>query len=100
MAKRELKLSIRIPPYPPPRNSRRRELYDLLSPEAASTAISYVSSDKLQLKMKIYLLVTDLSSQDADNRLKDMMDALQGEQVVQRRYFLPAPLFPTKYSNA
>ena len=94
MAKRRLKLSIRIPPYHPPRNSWRRELHNLLSAKAARAAISYVSSDKLQLKVVIYLPEADLSSHDVDNRLKDIMDALQGRAGGPKKIRSLSPIIP------
>ena len=78
MAKRKTKLSIRIPPYRPPRNSWRREIHQLACSEAEKAQVTYGLSDKLQLKVRLYLNNEALSSHDVDNRLKDIMDALQG----------------------
>ena len=94
MAKRKLRLSIRIPPYRTPRNCWRREIHDLLSAEATRASISYVASDKLQLKVILYLPESALSSHDVDNRLKDIMDALQGRAGGSKKVRSLCPIIP------
>jgi len=74
MAKRKIKLSMRIPPYETPRNAWRRKILKV----AKKANITYRPSDKLQLKVRLYLGSVALSFHDVDNRLKDIMDALQG----------------------
>ena len=78
MAKRKTKLTIRIPPYQSPRNTWRQEIHRIASLEAERTEVSYRSTDKLELKIRLYLKNGPLFSHDLDNRLKDIMDALQG----------------------
>jgi len=85
MAKRKFKLSVRIPEYQSPRNSWRQTLHTIISPTATKSGVFYHPSDKLELNVRLYLEGTALSSHDVDNRLKDIMDALQVEQVVQRK---------------
>lgn len=78
MAKRKTKLSVRIPPYQPPRNSWRQEIHRIASLEAERVGVSYQFKDKLELKIRIYLKGESLLFHDLDNRLKDIMDSLQG----------------------
>jgi Holliday junction resolvase RusA-like endonuclease len=78
MAKRKTKLTIRIPPYESPRNTWRQKIHRIASVEAEKADISYRSTDKLELKIRLYLKDGALFFQDLDNRLKDIMDALQG----------------------
>ena len=78
MAKRKTKLTIRIPPYQSPRNTWRQEIHRIASLEAERAEVSYRSTDKLQLKVRLYLKDGTLFFHDLDNRLKDIMDALQG----------------------
>jgi Holliday junction resolvase RusA-like endonuclease len=78
MAKRKTKLTIRIPPYKGPSNPWRRKIHRIASLEAERAEVSYRSTDKLQLKVRLYLKDGALFSHDLDNRLKDIMDALQG----------------------
>lgn len=78
MAKRKTKLTIRIPPYEPPRNTWRHKIHRIVLLEAEKAKVSYRPSDKLELKVRLYLTEGPLFSHDLDNRLKDIMDALQG----------------------
>ena len=77
MAKRETKLAIRIPQYERPRNTWRHKIHRIVLLEAERAEVSYCSTDKLQLKVRLYLKDGALFSHDLDNRLKDIMDALQ-----------------------
>ena len=94
MAKRKFKLTVRIPQYKPPRNSWRRELHAIVSSEAERSGISYFPSDKLQLKVRLYMDNAALSSHDVDNRLKDIMDALQGRAGGSKKLRDYAPIIP------
>jgi Holliday junction resolvase RusA-like endonuclease len=78
MAKRKTKLTLRIPLYGPPRNTWRQKIHRIVSLEAERAEVSYRPSDKLELKVRLYLKEGPLFSHDLDNRLKDIMDALQG----------------------
>ncbi len=78
MAKRKTKLAIRIPPYQSKKNTWRKKIHRIASLEAQRAEVSYRSTDKLELKVRLYLKDGALFSHDLDNRLKDIMDALQG----------------------
>lgn len=78
MAERKNKLIIRIPPYETPPKSWRQKIHQVASLEAEKFMISYQSTDKLELKIRLYLKGGALFFHDLDNRLKDIMDALQG----------------------
>ncbi len=43
------------------------------------TKIRYTPKDKLEIYLRLYFREPDLSRIDVDNRLKDVMDALQGQ---------------------
>jgi hypothetical protein len=78
MAKRKLTLKVRIPPYRHPRNDWRRDIYKELAAAVKAGGIVYNSEDKLELVATLYLDQNALKFHDVDNRLKDIMDALQG----------------------
>ena len=78
MAKRPLKLSIRIPPYARPRNAWRKALHEVISESQKISPVVYKLTDKLELEIKLYIKGSALFVHDVDNRLKDIMDALQG----------------------
>lgn len=78
MAKRPLTLKFRIPPYKTPRNAWRREIYKAVEQARKEADVAYDAADHLQLDVLIYMDESELSFHDVDNRLKDIMDALQG----------------------
>lgn len=78
MAKRPKTLRVRIPPYVHPRTSWRKSLHAEMLAAAKTRGIVYSSRDKLELSVILYLDQVQLRFHDVDNRLKDIMDALQG----------------------
>jgi hypothetical protein len=40
--------------------------------------ITYTDEDKFELDIRMYITKQDIGAHDVDNRLKDIMDALQG----------------------
>ena len=104
MAKRKTKLTIRIPPYEPPRNTWRQKIHRIALFEAEKAEISYRSTDKLKLKVRLYLKDGALFSNDLDNRLKDIMDALKkkgsGSGLRYCNFSLESSIKKLAYSNA
>ncbi|MBM4308415.1 MAG: RusA family crossover junction endodeoxyribonuclease [Deltaproteobacteria bacterium] len=78
MTKQRKTLKVRIPPYQPPRNKWRRSIILQIEKAAASRAITYRSMDQLELIVTLYMTTDEIAWHDVDNRLKDIMDALQG----------------------
>jgi Holliday junction resolvase RusA-like endonuclease len=78
MSKRHLTLKTRIPPYVYPRNEWRRKINQEATKCLDESKISYSREDQLELLIKLYLKKRALDFHDLDNRLKDIMDALQG----------------------
>lgn len=78
MAKRRQSLRVRIPPYRHPRNAWRESIHAEVVTVAESRGVAYLPEDKLELIITLYLDDTGLKFHDVDNRLKDIMDALQG----------------------
>jgi len=66
-------ISFRLPPYRAPRIAWRRAIAEILS----SKQINIPSSLPLELDILLYLPRNKMIN-DVDNRLKDIMDALQG----------------------
>lgn len=78
MSKRALYLKVRLPKYVTPRLKWRRLVYDIVERKAEEAGISYTKNDRLELNVKLYFEGSAISFHDVDNRLKDVMDALQG----------------------
>ena len=78
MAKRPLKLHIRIPAYTHPRNDWRRAIHKAVQDRQQASPVKYSPNDKLEVRVHLYLDKRQVGVHDVDNRLKDCLDALQG----------------------
>jgi Holliday junction resolvase RusA-like endonuclease len=78
MAKKRMRIKIRIPPYVSPRNHWRRKIHSVVAQEDESKGVRYTIKDRIELEVLLYFNESALSFHDVDNRLKDVMDALQG----------------------
>lgn len=78
MARSPKTLKIRIPPYVHPRNSWRQQVHEAVWERQRSSPVAYKEGDKLEVELVLYLSDLQLSFHDVDNRLKDVLDALQG----------------------
>jgi uncharacterized protein YfaA (DUF2138 family) len=78
MAKSRQTLQVRIPLYCRPRNEWRRVIHAAIVKSAKAHAVIYRPNDKLDLIITLYLAAKKIGWHDVDNRLKDIMDALQG----------------------
>jgi len=78
MAKRPLKLHVRIPEYESPRNSWRRKVHAAATAVRDLREVEYRPDYRLEIDVRLYLDGSALIWNDVDNRLKDVLDALQG----------------------
>jgi hypothetical protein len=78
MAKQPSTLKIRIPPYRAPRNKWRKEIHKAVERIRITKKVTYTTSDKLKVIIRLYLREKEILVHDIDNRLKDILDALQG----------------------
>ena len=94
MAKRPLKLHFRIPPYRGPRNAWRRLIHAAASEAQQRIGVRYLDTDRLQVEVWLYHDGGALGRHDADNRLKDVLDALQGGAGGPKAVRTLTPLIP------
>lgn len=78
MAKRPLKLSVRIPNFRTDARLWRRAIHSAVADVQKRRDVSYTKNDKLQVEICFYLRNPKLTILDLDNRVKDVCDALQG----------------------
>jgi hypothetical protein len=69
---------VRIPPYVAGHLKWRRLVRDMVQAAQRERAIVYNPLDRLELRIRLYLKGGSVEIHDVDNRLKDLMDALQG----------------------
>jgi predicted methyltransferase len=94
MAKRKLKIHFRIPSYVSPRNQWRRLIYDAGRAEMEARNVVYHPDDLLSVSVVLYLKGLALAIHDVDNRLKDVLDALQGRMGGPKAVRQFQPLIP------
>ena len=73
-----LALNLRIPPYAAPRNIWRKQIHTIVKREAERRHVTYKENDRLQIDVRLYMNEYEVLVHDVDNRLKDILDALQG----------------------
>jgi hypothetical protein len=78
MAKRRFKVHFRLPEYRAPRTEWRRSIYEAAFRAFHAAAVELRPQDRISLELRLYLRSPALDMHDVDNRLKDVMDALQG----------------------
>jgi hypothetical protein len=100
MAKRPLKLSIRLPPYQPPRNEWRKQIHQAMLQRQQESLVAYNATDKLEVEIRLYMYDSALSSHDVDNRLKDILDALQGRAGGPKALRILVPIIPIAKEGA
>jgi hypothetical protein len=85
------KLKFRLPEYVNPRNTWRRKIYQAALEAMRKQGVSYPEDAKLSVEVRLYLRGRALEIHDVDNRLKDIIDALQGRMGGSKavRKFVP-----------
>jgi Holliday junction resolvase RusA-like endonuclease len=78
MPKEAKKLKFRLPCYKSPRNDWRRVINAVALSAQRETHVKYNPSDRLAVRVRLYMPDAELAANDVDNRLKDVFDALQG----------------------
>lgn len=78
LAKRSLRIAFRLPPYRAPRTAWRLAIHAAASQAAQTAGIKYGRDDRLELEVRLFFAGSALAWHDVDNRLKDVLDALQG----------------------
>lgn len=69
---------VRLPEYHYPRNAWRRGIHNAVVERLKQKNINYTKEDKLEIHIRLYFDKGKISFVDVGNRLKDVMDALQG----------------------
>ncbi|MEX2029658.1 MAG: hypothetical protein WD906_01625 [Anaerolineales bacterium] len=94
MPKRRQTLSIRLPLYRRPRNAWRAAIHELASNEQLARGIRYFAADRLEVSLLLYFDRNALRFHDVDNRLKDVLDALQGRAGGSKTTRRLSPIIP------
>lgn len=94
MSKRRLSLRVRIPAYRSPRNEWRKQLHAAIVERKRERGVEYNDRDRLEVQVRLYFDQVSLRSHDVDNRVKDILDALQGRAGGPKRLRFLEALVP------
>jgi len=94
MAKQPPILKVRLPRYESPRNEWRKKLHIIIMTALKDKGIEYTTDQKLELRITLYLAEPYIRFHDVDNRLKDIMDSLQGRMGGSKKEQLYKRLIP------
>ncbi len=73
-----MKLNVVVPKYLADRKEWRRQINAAIVSAQANGRVAYNKDDKLEVQIRFYLRNRKLTILDVDNRLKDVLDSLQG----------------------
>lgn len=79
MAKARKTLRIPLPAYQTDLRRWRQRILETARAAQASRGVTYADTDRLAVSLRLYLPLRQLAKVDVDNRLKDVLDALQGQ---------------------
>jgi len=92
MAKRRFTIGATLPAYAPPRNEWRRRIHAAVLDAQTFRGVGYRESDQLELRLSIFLGHRNLDLHDSDERVKDVIDALEGRIAGRRSRRRIAPI--------
>jgi hypothetical protein len=92
VAKRRFTISATLPQYAPPRNEWRRKVHAAILEAQTFRGVGYRESDQLELRVSIFLPSRPLDLHDVDERVKDIVDALEGRIAGRRSRRRIAPI--------
>jgi len=94
MAKRRFTIGATLPAYLPPRNEWRRRVHAAVLEAQTFRGVGYRESDQLELRVSLFG-PRDLDIHEVDERVKDIVDALEGRIAGRRSRRRIAPIVST-----
>ncbi len=90
-------LEVSLPPYETPRNAWRVKIHAAASEAMRAAGTVYSEGDWLTVEVQLVMTVAMLQFHDVDNRLKDVLDALQARVGGPKKVRRLAPIIPNDY---
>jgi hypothetical protein len=94
VAKRRFTFSTTLPPYAPPRNEWRRRVHAAVLEAQAIRGVGYSETDRLEVRIELFLGSRPLAMLDIEERVNDVIDALGGYIAGPRSDRRIAPIVP------
>lgn len=90
-------LEVSIPPYETPRNAWRAKIHAAAAGAMQAAGIVYTETDWLAVTVQLVMTEPMLRFHDVDNRLKDILDALQARVGGPKKVRKLPPLVPNDF---
>lgn len=94
MSKRRFSITVPLPAYARPRNEWRRRVHAAVLEAQTRRGVGYRESDRLEVRIGLGLGERPLAIHDIDERVKDILDALEGRIAGPRSRRRIAPIVP------
>lgn len=95
MAKRRFSITVPLPAYARPRNEWRRRVHAAVLDAQTRRGVGYRDADRVEVRITLYLRERPLALHDIDERVKDVIDALEGRIAGPRSRRRIAPIVPS-----
>src|SRR5688572_32836731 len=95
MAKRRFSITVLLPAYARPRNEWRRKVHTAVLEAQTRRGVGYQDADRLELRISLALGDRTLDVHEIDERVKDVVDALEGRIAGPRSRRRIAPIIPS-----
>lgn len=92
MAKRRFSITVVLPAYARPRNEWRRRVHTAVLEAQTRRGVGYRDADRLELRVGLNLDQRPLDIHEVDERVKDIVDALEGRIAGPRSRRRIAPI--------
>ena len=96
MAKRRFSISIALPGYARPRHEWRRRVHAAVLDAQTRRGVGYRDADRLEVRITLFLRERPLDVHEIDERVKDVIDALEGRIAGPRSRRRIAPIIPSQ----
>jgi hypothetical protein len=95
MAKRRFSISTALPGYARPRNEWRRRVHAAVLDAQTRRGVGYRDADRVEVRITLFLRDRPLDLHEIDERVKDVIDALEGRIAGPRSRRRIAPIIPS-----
>ena len=92
MAKRRFSISTALPGYARPRHEWRRRVHAAVLDAQTRRGVGYRDADRLEVRITLFLRERPLDLHEIDERVKDVIDALEGRIAGRRSRRRIAPI--------
>lgn len=95
MAKRRFSITVALPGYTRPRNEWRRRVHASVLDAQTRRGVGYRDADRVEVRITLFLGERPLDLREIEERVKDVIDALEGRIAGPRSRRRIAPIIPS-----